>query len=85
MIEPRRFIEELVPELAPNARVIAIDETDREYRVTIAGTTGVTATCELSREEVDAAELWRDARSRVAIALKGAADQTVAPVPDARA
>lgn len=61
-MEGRRLIEDLVPALARNARVIAIDETDREYRVTIAGTTGVTAMCELPREAVVAAEQWRARR-----------------------
>jgi hypothetical protein len=52
-MEGRRLIESLVPEIAPNASIVGIEERERYYTVTIAGTTGVLAGCELPRETVD--------------------------------
>jgi hypothetical protein len=80
----RRVIEELVPEISRNACVVRIDERDESYRVTIAGTTGVEARCEVPRDTADAAPVDDEARARLAAMLKSCADRTVAEVPDAR-
>ena len=40
-MDGRRLIESLVPEIAPNASVVGVEERERHYSVTIAGTTGV--------------------------------------------
>lgn len=63
-MDTRRFIEALVPEIAHNASVVRIDETADLVRVTIAGTTGVEAACEVPWETVEAATERADARAR---------------------
>jgi hypothetical protein len=83
-MEPRRLIEQLVPEVTRNASVVRIDERDRVYSVTIVGTTGVEARCEIAVETVEAAVEREDAQATLASALKSCADRTVAEVPDAR-
>ncbi len=83
-MEGRRLIESLVPEIAPNASIVGIEERERYYTVTIAGTTGVLAGCELPREAVDAAEHAGDARQRVVAVLKRCTDDVVADVPGGR-
>jgi hypothetical protein len=80
----RAIIEDLVPKLTPNASVIAIEERERAYLVTIAGTTAVTAQCELPRETLEAAVHSAGARGVLEECLKRAADSTVAEVPDGR-
>lgn len=84
-MDTRRYIESLVPQVSHNASVVRVDEVGDTLRVTIAGTTGVEARCELSRQTVEAAEERADARRRVATVLKACADRTVASVPDGRA
>jgi len=83
-MDGRRLIESLVPEVAPNASIVEIEEYERYYAVTIAGTTGVTAGCQLPREAVNAAEHTSSARQRVAATLKRCADDVIAEVPDGR-
>lgn len=83
-METRDLIERLVPEVTRNATVVQVDERDGMYRVTIAGTTGVEARCEIASEIAVAAVDREDARGRLASALKACADHTVAEVPDAR-
>jgi hypothetical protein len=80
-----RFIERLVPEVAHNATVVRVDETNDVVRVTIAGTTGVEAGCEIPRETVEAAVDHAEARAQLATMLKACADRAVAPIPDGRA
>jgi hypothetical protein len=86
-MDGRAFLRDLVTQLEPNATVVDIDEAPRsgDYRVRLAGTTGVIAECELPRGDVDAAGRRDDARARVASALKRCADDVVAPIPDGRA
>ncbi len=85
MTDTRMLMEHLVSELTPNARIVDIDERERDYVVTIAGTTGVTARCEVPRAAADRALADDEARARLALMLKRGADHTVAPVPDGRA
>ncbi|HJU87686.1 MAG TPA: hypothetical protein VJ788_09985 [Gemmatimonadota bacterium] len=84
-MDTRAFIEKLVPEIAHNATVVRVDERGDLVRVTIAGTTGVEAACEVPWDAVEAANERADARARLATLLKACADRTVAPVPDGRA
>jgi hypothetical protein len=85
MDDARRLIEDIVTQIAPNAAVIGVEEHQERYRVSVAGTTGVVAHCELPRDTVEAAARWREARARVAATLKRCADDVVAPVGDGRA
>ena len=80
----REVVERLVIEIAPNATVAGFEERGERCLVTVAGTTGVLAQCELSRTAVEAAERSGSARVRVAAALKRCADDVVAPLPDGR-
>jgi len=79
------FLKNLLTELEPNATVVGIEECESGYHVSVAGTTGVIADCELPRDEVAAAEHGDEARRRVASVLKRCADDVVAPVADGRA
>jgi phage terminase large subunit-like protein len=83
-MEPREVIERLVTEVAPNATVAGFEERGAHCRVTIAGTTGVLADCDLPRDAVEAAEHAGTDRARVAAVLKRCADDVVAPLPDGR-
>jgi len=83
-MDGRRLIESLVPEVAPNASVVAIEEHDHYYAVMLAGTTSVVAGCEVPRSTVVAAEHAADARRQLAAMLKRCADDVVAEVPDGR-
>ena len=83
-MEPRQLIEDLVPQLTRNANVVDIQERSQEFRVTIAGTTGVVARCDVAREDVEEALSDDRVRARLADVLKRAADRTVAEVGDAR-
>lgn len=83
-MEAREMIESLVPRLTRNAVVVDIQEKDTQYSVTIAGTTDVTARCELPRAAVEDAIEGRVARQRLEGILKGCADQTVVSLGDAR-
>ena len=83
-MEPRELIERLVTEVAPNATVAGFEERGERCRVTIAGTTGVLANCDLPRDAVEGAEHDGLERARVAAALKRCADDVVAPLPDGR-
>jgi len=83
-MDGRRLIESLVPAIAPNASVVDIEERERHYTVTIAGTTGMLAGCEVPRDAVDAAEVAGDARARLIAVLKRCADDVVAEIPDGR-
>ena len=80
-----RFFKDLVTEVEPNATLVGIEEGPHTYHVSVAGTTGVIADCELPRDEVAAAEHRDEARRRVASALKRCADDVVAPIGDGRA
>ena len=84
-MDGRRLIGSLVPEIAPNASVICIEESERYDTVTIEGTTGTLAGCEVPRTAVDAAEHAGDALERLVAVLKRCADDVVADVPDGRA
>ena len=83
-MDTRAFIERLVPEVAHNATVVRVEETQDTVRVVIAGTTGVEAGCVLRRATVEAAPEDPQARRRLSTALKACADRAVAPVPDGR-
>jgi hypothetical protein len=83
-MDGRRVIEELIPKANPNASIVAIEERERAYAVTLAGTTGVTARCELPREAVEEAGRPGGARQRLLSELKRCADEVVAAVPDGR-
>ena len=84
-MDPRALIEDLVQKIAPNATVVGIDENTERFRVTVAGTSGVLADCELPREAVESAtRRWGTARARVAATLKRCADDVDARIPDAR-
>jgi hypothetical protein len=83
-MEPREVIEQLVTEVAPNATVAAFEESSAHWRVTIAGTTGVLAACELPRSIVEAAERGGHERVWIRSQLKRCADDVVAPVADGR-
>ena len=80
----REVVEQLITEVAPNATVAGFEERGERCLVTVAGTTGVVAQCELSRAVVEAAERFGSERTRVAAALKRCADDVVAPLPDGR-
>jgi hypothetical protein len=83
-MEPCELIRDLVREMAPNTTVIEIDEGRDAYRVHVAGTSGVTAACDLPRAAV--ASAVRDAwvRDRVAFTLKRCADDVDIRIPDGR-
>jgi hypothetical protein len=83
-MDPRGLIEGLVQKLAPNATVVGIAEASGVYRVTVAGTSGVLADCELPRDVVEAAARRGTARARVAVALKRCTDDVDVRIPDAR-
>jgi len=84
-MEARRLIETLVTQMTPNATVVDIVETERGYTVTIAGTTGVVARCEIPRQAIEDTANPVGALRRVSAMLKTCADTTVATVPDGRA
>jgi hypothetical protein len=84
-MEPRKIVEQLMAEVAPNAVVAAFEERGGQCRVTIAGTTGVLADCDLPRVAVQRAEHDPTDRARVATALKRCADDVVARPADGRA
>jgi hypothetical protein len=83
-MEPRGLIEDLVTRIAPNTTVVGVADEGGRYRVTVAGTSGVVAACELPRKTLEAAGRWGDARARVAAALKRCADDVDARIPDGR-
>ena len=83
-MEPRRLIEALVTRMTPNATVVEVAEHGLDYAVTIAGTTGVIACCEIPRALVDQTASAADAPATLTSALKRCADTTVAQVPDGR-
>jgi hypothetical protein len=83
-MDPRGLIEDLVSRVAPNATLVGIAEDERQYRVTVAGTSGVVADCELPRPTVEAAVRWGDARAQLAAALKQCADHVDVRIPDGR-
>lgn len=83
-MDPRGLIEDLVQKVAPNATVVGIAVEPQRYRVTVAGTSGVVAWCELPRDVVEAATHRSTARARVAITLKRCTDDVDARIPDAR-
>jgi hypothetical protein len=83
-MDPRGLIENLVHKLAPNATVVAISAASERYRVTVAGTSGVVADCELPRSVVEAATHRSTARARLAVTLKRCADDVDARIPDGR-
>ena len=79
------FLRNLVTEIEPNATVVGIEQRAGAYHVSVAGTTGVVANCELPHDAVAAAQQGAEARGRVASVLKRCADDVVAPVGDGRA
>jgi hypothetical protein len=83
-MDPRGLIEGLVQRLAPNATVVEVAEAPSGYRVTVAGTSGVVAGCEVPRDVVEAASRRGTARARLAVVLKRCADDVDARIPDAR-
>lgn len=83
-MQGRRLIEELLPLVSRNATIVAIEEHQEGYAVTVAGTTAVLAHCRLPREQVEAAAFTPAARWRIAAVLKRCADDVVAGVPDGR-
>jgi hypothetical protein len=84
-MDARRLIETLVTQVTPNATVVDVVEGDRDYAVTIAGTTGVVARCEIPRDAIADTADPGGALRRVSAVLKRCADTTVATVPDGRA
>ena len=78
------FLKNLVTQIEPNATVVSVEQREEVYHVSVAGTTGVVASCELPCDEVAAAQQGDEARLRVASALKRCADDAVAPVGDGR-
>jgi len=80
-----RFLRDLLTEIEPNATAVSIEERQNAYHVSVAGTTGVVAECELPRDEVAAAQHTDEPRRRVGTVLKRCADDVVAPVGDGRA
>jgi hypothetical protein len=84
-MEAREVIRDVLTAVSPNASVARVEETAQEYRITVAGTTGVVANCLVPREAVAAAATAIDARERLAAVLKRCADDVVAPVADGRA
>ncbi len=84
-MDPRALIEDLVQKIAPNATVVGIAEDAQRFRVTVAGTSGVVADCDLPREAVESAVRWGSARAKVAATLKRCADDVDARIPDGRA
>jgi hypothetical protein len=83
-MEPRGLIEELVSRIAPNTTVVGVAEEGERLRVTVTGTSGVVAACEVPRQTVEAAARWGDARARLAATLKRCADDVDARIPDGR-
>jgi hypothetical protein len=83
-MDARGLIEDPVQNLAPSATVVAIREEPERYRVTVAGTSGVVADCELPRQVVEAATHRSTARARLGGTLKGCADDVDARIPDGR-
>ncbi len=70
--------------MTPNATVVDVAVHDRDYAVTIAGTTGVISRCEIPRDLVEQTASPADAPDTLTSALKRCADATVAQVPDGR-
>ena len=83
-MDARALIEDLVQKIAPNTTVVGIAEEPETYRVTVTGTSGVVADCELPRDAVESAARWGSARARVAATLKRCADDVDARIPDGR-
>jgi hypothetical protein len=83
-MDVRRVIEDLVPEVAPNATVVEIREREDHYEVTIAGTSGVLSRCQLSRASVERASAGPPDRRALGRLLKRCADRTIVSVPDGR-
>jgi hypothetical protein len=83
-MDAESFLKNLVTEIEPNATVVGVEQREGAYHVSVAGTTGVVAKCELPRDQVAAAQQANDARRRVASTLKRCADDVVAPVGDGR-
>jgi len=83
-MDPRALIEDLVQKIAPNTTVVGFAEDAERFRVTVAGTSGVLADCELPRDAVESAARWGAARARIAATLKRCADDVDARIPDAR-
>jgi hypothetical protein len=84
-MNPDRFFRDLVTEVEPNATLVGIEEGPTTYHVSVAGTTGVVADCELPRAQVAEAEQGGEARQRVASVIKRCTDDVVAPIGDGRA
>ena len=83
-MDPRAMIEDLVRKIAPNATVVGVAEEAERFRVTVAGTSGVLADCELPREALESAARWGSVRAKVAATLKRCADDVDARIPDGR-
>jgi hypothetical protein len=83
-MDVRRVLEELVTEVAPNAAVADVEDRGTHCRISLVGTTGVVAACEIPRAMVEALDRDRGQRERVAAALKRCADDVVASFPDGR-
>jgi len=83
-MDGRRLIESLVPEIVPNASVVAVEERERHYTVTIAETTGALAGVDVPRDAIEAAGHPGDARQRLVAVLERRADDVVAEIPDGR-
>ena len=83
-MESRRLIEALVTRETPNATVVDVVEQAAGFAVTIAGTTGVVARCEVPRDVVERAGRGDEAAADLAAMLKRCADSTVASIPDGR-
>lgn len=84
-MDARRVIETVLTEVAPYARVSAVEEAGDGWRVTLVGTSTVSARCEVPRRVADAAGDSSVERQRLGSTLKACADRVVALVPDARA
>ena len=80
-MQPREVIEQIVTEVAPNASVAAFEQGESSCRVTIVGTTGVVAACDLPRAVVEGAERGPAERVWLRARLRQCADD-VAPLPE---
>jgi len=83
-MDPETFLKNLVTQIEPSATVVGIEQRQGIDHVSVAGTTGIVASCELPRDDVAAAQRGEEARLRVASALKRCADDVVTPVGDGR-
>ena len=84
-MDGRRLIESLVPEIAPNASVVGVEDRSVTTRSRSQERRASWAGVDVPRDAVEAAEHSGEARERLVAALKRCADDVVAEIPDGRA